>query len=192
MLFATMSLLRKNISSNANDEWPEMIEEWPVNGKVGESITVKTKTQPSSPKTIDLKNMSAEDLKSIKKQDPFLYYSIPGVRSAMFLSTDIDTSDLGASKTKSCPSRLQTTRGKARSSRTTTRSSCISFECHPDLMMEDLLSDLSLEDEELSVVSDLSMGDCQQDDQECCRGYREDILDIVQSSNIAPRRISHG
>ena len=87
VLFA--SLLRKN----SNEERPESTEGWPpssVNGKVGEVRRVKMKTEPSSPKTIDLRNVGTEDLMYIKKVDPFLYYSIPEVRSAKILGRDVD------------------------------------------------------------------------------------------------------
>ena len=163
VLFA--SLLRKN----SNEERPESTEGWPpssVNGKVGEVRRVKMKTEPSSPKTIDLRNVGTEDLMYIKKVDPFLYYSIPEVRSAKILGRDVDI--------------------KAQPPRTAKRSSCISFECHPDLLFEDLLLDLSLDDEDASMVSGSSSMDECQDSQE-----GEDfgiMLRTVRSANIALRR----
>ena len=124
------SLLRKN----SDEERPETTEEWPssVNGKPGEVRRVKMKTEPPEPKIIDLRNIGTKDLMSIKKKDPFLYYSIPEVRSAKILGRDVDI--------------------KAQPPRTAKRSSCISFECHPDLLFEDLLLDLSLDDEDASMA----------------------------------------
>ena len=47
-------------------------------------------------KTIDLRHItSLNDLKSIKKQDSFMYYSISGVRKAAVLMQDTDTANLG-------------------------------------------------------------------------------------------------
>ena len=87
-------------------------------------------------KEIDIKNITAEDLENIHRQDPFLYYSIPGVRSAKVLMKEVDTSNLGASalnRNSMCPLTPQ--------SQKVTRSSCVSFECHPDLLLHDLLND---------------------------------------------------
>ncbi|KAL7536576.1 hypothetical protein ACHAXR_007250 [Thalassiosira sp. AJA248-18] len=103
---------------------------------------------------IDLRQVDADDFKSIQKQDPFMYYSIPGVRSATVLMKDIDTSNLGASSmSRTCvshPSRLQT-QDKASPSQKVTRSTCISFECHPDLLLEDFVND----DKDLDIEASL-------------------------------------
>ena len=114
-----------------------------IDAKIGEVI--KVPTEPRKPKKqIDLKTVSsANDLKSLQKQDPFLYYSIPGVRRASLLGRDVDTSDLVTSGMArnciSCPARLE--QDKAQQTQTVTRRSCISFECHPDLLLEDMLDD---------------------------------------------------
>ena len=97
------------------------------------------------PKTeINIKDISADDLKSLKQKDPFLYYSIPGVRSAKLLLKDVDLSNLGAPimsrSCVPCPSRMQTTsRGKAAQQEQTvvTHTSRITFECYPDVLLED-------------------------------------------------------
>ena len=101
-------------------------------------------TEKPKPKQIDLKTISsANDLKSIEKQDTFLYYSIPGVRIARLLGRDIDVTDLATSRMPrnghSCPARLHAEQDKASNSQIVTRSSCISFECHPDILLEGLL-----------------------------------------------------
>lgn len=124
--------------------------------------TFKVKTIPTKPKReININNInSIDDLQSIKRQDPFMYYSIPGVRSAKMLmkdDNDIDTSNLGVSSLKMktctplCPSRIpsntKTRRDSTKnddcwdqqqqSSHKIERSTCISFECYPDLLLED-------------------------------------------------------
>ena len=150
-MVSSSSFLRKN-GAGANEDWPELIDV----GKVGEVMTVKTVFEPPKPKTIALKNISDKDLKSLKKKDPFSYYSIPGVRSASLLGKDIDTSDLGSCRIKgtmSCPARLQTEKVKAQSSTTVTRSKRISFECHPDLLLEDLVNS----DEDLTGLEDFDL-----------------------------------
>ena len=124
--------------------------------------TFKVKTIPTKPRReININNInSIDDLQSIKRQDPFMYYSIPGVRSAKMLmkdDNDIDTSNLGVSslKIRTGPSRISSntkTRRTVRrdgtknddcwdqqqqSSHKIERSTCISFECYPDLLLED-------------------------------------------------------
>ena len=99
---------------------------------IGESISVPTKTDDNKPKkTVDLNLISnLEDLKSIQEQDSFMYYSIPGVRKAKVLMEDIDMTNLiGA------PVQAQVSQKVSRKSR-------ISFECHPDLFIENYLNDI--------------------------------------------------
>ena len=92
---------------------------------IGESIAVPTKTDDNKPKeTVDLNLISnLEDLKSIQEQDSFMYYSIPGVRKAKVLMEDIDMTNLIGAPVVS-------------------RKSRISFECHPDLFIENYLNNI--------------------------------------------------
>ncbi|KAL7528658.1 hypothetical protein ACHAXR_002554 [Thalassiosira sp. AJA248-18] len=162
-----------SLRANANEEWPEIIkigqcrsqifpsssvrqalsaisnEGWPGITKIGESRTVKMRTQTIEPKKVSLKSMSVKDLKSIKKNDSFLYYSIPGVRSAKMLMKDIDASkgltkvlstcELKRNSCNSSSLRLQTL--PQGNDLTVKRSSCISFECHPDVFFQDFILD---------------------------------------------------
>ena len=100
--------------------------------RIGERILVPTKLTDEKPKKqVNLTNVTAEDLKSLKNQDAFMYYSIPFVRSAELLMRDIDISNLGASGQAA-------SRRRAPQSQLVSRSSRISTECHPDLLYEDL------------------------------------------------------
>ena len=136
---------------------------------------------------------SLDDLKSIKQQDPFMYYSIPGVRDAklrMKDDADIDyTSNLGVSvlgmmkrDIKSCPSRIIPSNKMRRLSLSkkknevwddqsgsknnsgdvpseeeeeekVTRRTSISFEVHPDLILEDFLENMGSDDDD-EVLAD--------------------------------------
>ena len=113
-------------------------EEISIIARIGESIMVPTKLMENKPKkTVDIKNItSLDDLNSIQKQDPFMYYSIPEVRSARVLMRDIDMSNLlgggGRAVQELAPPRSQKV----------SRSTRLSFECHPDLLLENLLNDL--------------------------------------------------
>jgi len=96
---------------------------------VGERRRVKTRLASKEPKTVDIENIiSHDDLESIHRDDPFMYYSIPGVRRAKVLMRDVDLADLGSSSSDGGPRR-----------RKVSRSTCISFECHPDLILEGLM-----------------------------------------------------
>jgi len=80
---------------------------------------------------VDTKHLSAQDLKTLKKQDPFLYYSLPSsVRRNAGRNSDMDYMSSPLIGKSSTP----TTKVERRS--------CISFECHTDLVLEDeLLND---------------------------------------------------
>ena len=120
-------------ANDTTDECPAMINEM----KIGQSTPVKT-AQPmmayTPKKIIDLGNTSSEDLKSIEKLDPFMFYSIPGARRATMLNQDIDTSHIAntSSRISSCQGRFQSAQ-----SNQVTRSTCISVEAHPDMLFED-------------------------------------------------------
>ena len=114
------------VSKRSDEVGSSQPEEISIIARIGESIMVPTKLMDEKPKkTVDIKNIrSLDDLNSIQKQDPFMYYSIPEVRSAKMLMRDIDMSNLSPRSQK------------------VSRSTCISFECHPDLLYEDLLNEL--------------------------------------------------
>ena len=111
-------------------------EEISIVARIGESISAPTKTTDDKPKkTVDLKYITSLDaLKSIKKEDPFMYYSIPGARKATVLMQAIDLSNLiGAGQVA-----VQDETPQAASQKVS-RSTRISFECHPDLLLADML-----------------------------------------------------
>ena len=112
------------------------------------TMTMKVPTTTAKPeRVVTIKSMNADDLESIKKTDAFLYYSIPAIRSAEVLMQGTETSDevqqgWRTIRSSSPSTRLQTAQdNKSESSLTVTRSTCISFECHPDLLLEDMMSD---------------------------------------------------
>ena len=92
-------------------------------------------------------SMSPEEVRSLHDADPFMYYSIPGVhRAALILDDDLHDSyaDLlvdfprnGRCHDYSAPPE------RKRPRRTVSRRTQISFEAHPNLIMEDLLDELS-------------------------------------------------
>lgn len=113
------------------------------------------RSEPAKEKEIDTQKLTEDDLKSLKKKDPFLYYSIPAVRSAALLNKDVAMSSLQGRKSQcsrsgraSCPSQIEsipTTK--------VVRRSCISFECHPDLILEDYLDNTADDEYDLDLDS---------------------------------------
>ncbi|KAL7551686.1 hypothetical protein ACHAWF_014878 [Thalassiosira exigua] len=124
-------------------------EERPALAAMGASryvrTTVRTKLGPTEPKAeFDLKHASIEDLEPLRKRDPFLYYSIPGVRRDAMLLKPVDASSLAPPKSNRNdrgawrPARLGSEADATPPSQKVWRRSCISFECHPDMLLEDL------------------------------------------------------
>src|SRR5210317_1334195 len=134
----------------SNDEWSEIlsidVEVRPLSTSAVASLT-KVPTAPADPSPVEVdvnKALSAQDLRSLKKQDPFLYYSFPGVREASIQQKRVDMHQLaqeGLRRTcASCPASIQTV---AMSDTTAKVKRCtrVSFECAPDLLLEDLLEE---------------------------------------------------
>ena len=104
----------------------------------------RTMTVPTVPPAdrerviIDTTNLNPLALKAIKKHDPFLYYSIPFVRDEEFSSNNTRRSSLhhGNQSGSLAGTKVE-------------RKSRISYECHPDLLLEGLLDDNDGQDESL-------------------------------------------
>ena len=115
---------------------------------------MRTMTQPTVPterprKVIDTKNLNEQDLKNLKSSDPFLYYSIPFVRDAEVVNKEFQIPIQDGSQ----PSTNTKVERKSR----------ISYECHPDLLLDGLLDDdlvgqeCSLEHEDFAFDSILQL-----------------------------------
>ena len=88
---------------------------------------------------VDTTHLTAQDLKTLKKQDPFLYYSLPSS-----VRRNAATADGAGKNKKDMDYTSSPLIGKSTPTPTTKveRRSCISFECHTDLLLEDeLLND---------------------------------------------------
>eukprot|EP00984_Skeletonema_dohrnii_P011479 scaffold4587_cov144-Skeletonema_dohrnii-CCMP3373.AAC.4 len=118
-----------------------------INGDFVTTLTVPTKgaasTDEAPQRVINTRNLSEEDLKALRKQDPFLYYSIQSARNAALrrnFSADLtalyNQEEVARSRRASCPSRVESTMVE--------RKSCISFERHPDLLLEDCMDEAEL------------------------------------------------
>ncbi len=98
------------------------------------SEAVHTTTAPCHPEPIeiDISTLSTKDLESLRRDDPFLYYSIPAVQRAAFRLEEPDMSY------------------SLKESTTVERRTRVSYECHTDLLMDDLLGDVEEEYDELA------------------------------------------
>ena len=123
-----------------------------IAARSGEIIVVPTNNDKNKPKkTIDIRHItSLDDLKSIKKQDSFMYYSIPGARKATVRMQDIDMANLGATPGHAVQDEAPQISQKV------LRSTRVSFECHPDLLLVDLMNELEGLDLENLGEEDLS------------------------------------
>jgi hypothetical protein len=110
---------------------------------------------------IDIKDLSEDDLQSLWKEDPFMYYSIPAIRMAAIYGKDIDPSDKVAlccsnpssSDDQQEPASKRTKSTYSNRSRTTVlRRTRISFEAPMDL--EDIMMDVNALEEDLDVLDE--------------------------------------
>lgn len=98
-----------------------------------------TTSTTASMKEIEPKSLKSSDLKALKNDDPFMYYSIPQVRGAEFRLEEVDTSKINEPpRKKKC--RPRENEDDAEPSKTVKRRSRISFECHADLVLDETLA----------------------------------------------------
>lgn len=116
--------------------------------------------------------MSSEGLKELKKKDSFLYFSIPQVWSASVLH-------------KGQVSSGDDEDGQAQR---VVRQTRLSTECHPDLLIEDILLNESLKDSTTS----LSMDECSDNEEQCPIDDEEDLflsfLNMTVKANESRKR----
>ncbi|KAK1739606.1 hypothetical protein QTG54_009365 [Skeletonema marinoi] len=91
--------------------------------RAANAMNVPTATAEKDAKELDLHSMTEEDLKSLQKKDPFLYYSITGVREAEVSLQEVDLSKVVQAATK------------------VSRNTRVSFECHTSVVMDELFGD---------------------------------------------------
>lgn len=84
---------------------------------------------------MNLHDLDSSDVVALKTNDPFMYYSIPEVHSAAMRHRSVDMSRFDASN-------VSPSEERRRDDGVVTRKSCISYEVHADLLMEDLLNEI--------------------------------------------------
>mmetsp|Transcript_21516 Transcript_21516/g.45251 ORF Transcript_21516/g.45251 Transcript_21516/m.45251 type:complete len:155 (-) Transcript_21516:240-704(-) len=98
--------------------------------------------QQGNHRRVDIDNLKTkDDLDNLKKNDPFLFYSIPAAKEAILAGENLDISTLKTSSIRrnfySCPARMETAvdSKEPSSTRSVSRKSRISFECHDSFLM---------------------------------------------------------
>ncbi|KAL7430630.1 hypothetical protein ACHAXM_002285 [Skeletonema potamos] len=154
---------RNKSTDTANEEWSEILAV-----TTGASITtpLQMRLAPADPTPVEVdvnKGLSAQDLQALKKQDPFLYYSIPGVRNAAVrFNADADNMHQLAQdglrrNCASCPASMQGTATNEESAKVK-RCTRVSFECHTDLLLEDLMEDEDIDMDLEKRLNNLRLG----------------------------------
>lgn len=104
---------------------------------ISSPLRLPTATAAPTPTEVDVnKFISAQDLNSLKKRDPFLYYSIPDVREATIrlVGEDVHMHQVALKGLTryTCPTSIKTPFAKVK------RRTRFSYECHADLLLADL------------------------------------------------------
>ncbi len=101
---------------------------------MSETVHISAASYSPEPIEIDISTLSTQDLQSLKQDDPFLYYSIPGVRKSAY---SFEEPDMSRTSLKECTTVERRTR--------------VSYECPADLLLMDLLGDFDEEHDESAL-----------------------------------------
>jgi hypothetical protein len=94
---------------------------------------------------IVVKNLTSSDIELLKTKDPFMYYSIPAARNAIMQGKNVVPSRLNVDATSnSMASDKESSTQPAPKLSNVTRQCRISTECHPDLLLEEIICDPDL------------------------------------------------
>ena len=125
-------------------------------------IPLKDSTVKTQARAMDIKELSKEELESLRENDPFMYYSFPGIRMATIFGNDINASDKGralclhVSDGQQEPAFKKAKTASSKSTTTVLRQTRISFEAPMDLGY--LLVDNEVnEEDEFDVLDALMM-----------------------------------
>jgi hypothetical protein len=111
--------------------------------------------------SIEIQDLSPSQISSLKRKDPFMYYSIPAARRCAMRGKDLDTSLLTQDASSSCSSSGDLSSRKSRKvTLKVTKQRRFSMEMHPDALMEEMLNDSQF----MSTVSNISIAETNDDD----------------------------
>ncbi len=135
------------------------------------SRIVPTFPVETAPQHMDVSDLTSSDLASLKRNDPFMYYSIPSVKNAALRCRDASLTDLRSSRKGSEIKSICNSLRKI----PVTRQRRISMECHPDLLVEEMFVDTEF------------MASLQ--DRDSSRDEGDDLYDFLLSLDEAPQQL---
>ena len=138
--------------------------------------------KPQQEQEIDIRNMSANDLDTLRRKDPFLYHSIPQVNKATLSVKTVDHSKV-LKDTASSKSYASSSSSSSSCSTTNTmivsRKTRITTEVAPSMLLDELIYDGGLDTSTSSTDDDDSS-------EECCSSIAilDELMDSVRDYNF--------
>ncbi|KAL7484703.1 hypothetical protein ACHAW6_011489 [Cyclotella cf. meneghiniana] len=102
---------------------------------------VPTFSNEAAPQELNITDLTSSDLAALKRNDPFMYYSIPSVKNAALNCKDVNASLLNVSLSQYSTCSEIKSKENASTKYIVTRQRQLSVECHPDVLTEGLLAD---------------------------------------------------
>jgi hypothetical protein len=115
---------------------------------------VPTFPAETAPQHLDVSELTSSDLALLRREDPFMYYSIPSVKIAALHCVDVHTPAGLALPPNPNGSEMES-KNNSSTKRTVTRQRRISAECHPDILMEEMLADTNFMSSLEALESDM-------------------------------------
>ena len=146
--------------------------------------------KPQQKQEIDIKQMSANDLDTLRRKDPFLYHSIPQVNKATLSIKTVDHSKVlkdtaSTLQASSSPSDDASSSSSSSSCSTNTmivsRKTRITTEVAPSMLLDELIYDEGLDTSTSSNTDDDSSSE-----EECCSSIAilDELMDSVRDYNF--------
>lgn len=107
-----------------------------------------------APQHLDVSELTSSDLALLRRDDPFMYYSIPSVKIAALHCEDVHTPAGLALPPNPNGSEMES-KDDSSTKRTVTRQRRISAECHPDIFMGEMFADTKFMSSVEALESDI-------------------------------------
>lgn len=138
--------------------------------------------KPQQQQEIDIRQMSANDLDTLRRKDPFLYHSIPQVNKATLSVKTVDHSKVLKDTATRSSSSLESSSSSSSSCSSTmivSRKTRITTEVAPSLLLDELIY-------EGLDTSTISSTDDDDSSEECCSSIAilDELMDSVRDYNF--------
>ena len=138
--------------------------------------------KPQQQQEIDIRNMSANDLDTLRRKDPFLYHSIPQVNKATLSVKTVDHSKVLKDTATRSSSSLESSSSSSSSSCSSTmivsRKTRITTEVAPSMLLDELIYG--------GLDTSTSSTDNDGSSEECCSSIAilDELMDSVRDYNF--------